>query len=180
MLTVDMSSAIEVTHSKVVQFPTFDEASVEFGILLEEIVQELEKDEFKNLRRLKAVLATLTIQKDSKIHVFTDAQLKEIQACSSVHTMLVRDLRHCYRWDDHSMLTILMLSINSKTCLNILKKFEVKVNSKMKLQQIYEHCKQNSAKFSEEYHEIVAIVDDKIFSKITHKEYEILRVLAGL
>ena len=160
---------------EVVQFPTPDEASVEFGILLEEIVQELEKDETKNLRKLKTVASTLTIQKTPKVHVFTDTKLKELQACNSVHTMLVYNLRHCYRWDDHSMLTVLILSINSKTCLNLLKKFEVKVNSKIKLKQIYEHCKHESAGFSEEYYKIVAIVDDKIFSEITHKEYEVLK-----
>ena len=174
--TIDMQSAIEDAQSKcLVQFSTPDEASVEFGILLDEIVQELEKDESNNLRKLKTVSSTLTIQKASKVHVFTDTQLKEIQACNSVHTMLVYNLRHCYRWDDFSMLTILLSLMKSKACLNLLKKFEVKVNSKMKLKQIYEYCKQKSAGFSEEYHKIIAIVDDKIFSEITHKDYEVLK-----
>ena len=172
---VDMSIEAKVNQSEIVQFPTPHKASVEFGILLEEIVEELEKDEVKNLRKLKTVSAMLTIQETSKVHVFTDTQLKEIQACNSVHTMLVCNLRHCYRWDDHSMLTVLIRSIKSKTCLDLLKKFEVQVNSKMKLKQIYEHCKHKRAEFSEEYHKIVAIVDDKIFSEITHNEYEVLK-----
>ena len=172
---VDMSIEAKVNQSEVVQFPTPHKASVEFGILLEEIVQELEKDETKNLRKLKTVSATLTIQATSKVHVFTDAKLKEIHACDSVYTMLVCNLRHCYRWDDFSMLTVLILSIDSGTCLNLLNKFKVKVNSTMKLKQIYEHCKHKRAEFSEEYHKIVAIVDDKIFSKITHSEYEVLK-----
>ena len=171
-----MPSATKDTHSgNLIQFSTPDEASIEFGILLDEIVQELEKDETSNLRKLKTVSSTLTVQKASKHHVFTDTQLEEIQACNSVHKMLVFKLCHCYRWDDFSMLTVLMFSIKSKSCLSLLKKFEVKLNSKIKLQQIYEHRKQNSAKFSEEYHKIVAIVDDKVFSEITHKEYEILK-----
>ena len=172
----DMLVTTEDAHSEsLVHFPTPHEASVEFGILLEEIVKELEKNEASNLRTLKTVSSTLTIQKASKDRVFTDGQLEEIQACDSIYTLLVYKLRHCYRWDDFSMLTILMSSIDSKKCLSLLKKFEVKVNSKMKLQQIYENCKQKSVEFSPEYHKIVAIVDDKIFSKITQKEYVILK-----
>ena len=59
--------------------------------------------------------------------------------------------------------------------MSLLRNFEVKVNSEIKLQQIYEYCKQKSFEFSAEYHKIVAIVDDKIFSEITMKEYEILK-----
>ena len=52
--TIDIQSAIEDAQSKcLVQFSTPDEASVEFGILLDEIVQELEKDESNNLRQVK-------------------------------------------------------------------------------------------------------------------------------
>ena len=138
-------------------------------------MQELEKNEASNLRRLKTVSSTLTVQKSSKVHVFTDGQLEEIKACDSINTLLVYKLRHCYRWDDFSMLTVLMSSIQSKKCLSLLKNFEVKINSKIKLQQIYKYCKLKSAKFSEEYHKIVAIVDDKIFSEITQKEYDVLK-----
>ena len=173
---VDILVATENVHSEsLVHFSTPDEASVEFGILLDEIVLELEKNEAGNLRRLKTVSSTLTVRKASKDHVFTDGQLEKIQACNSIYTLLVNKLRHCYRWDDFSMLTLLMSSIDSKKCLSLLKKFEVKINCKMKLQHIYEHCKQTSAKFSAEYHKIVAIVDDKIFSKITQKEYNVLK-----
>ena len=171
-----MPVATEDVHSESsAHFSTPDEPSVEFGVLLNEIVKELEKDEDNNLRTLKTVSSTLTIQKSSKVHVFTDEQLKEIQACNSIYTLMVYKLRHCYRWDDFSMLTKLMSLIDSKKCLSLLKKFEVKINSKMKLQHIYEHCKQTSVKFSAEYHKIVAIVDDKIFSKITQKEYNVLK-----
>ena len=166
----------DVYSESLVHFSTPDEASIEFGILLDEIVKELEKNEASNLRTLKTISSTLTIQKSSKVHVFTDEQLKEIQACNSIYTLMVYKLRHCYRWDDFSMLTKLMSLINSKKCLSLLKKFKVKINSKMKLQQIYEHyCKLKSAKFSTEYHKIVAIVDDKIFSTITQKECNVLK-----
>ena len=173
---VDISVDAEDTQlEEIAPFSTPDEASVEFGILLDEIVEELEKDEVKNLRRLQTISATLTVYKNSRVHVFTDRKLEEIRACGSIHTLLIYKLRHCYRWDDFTLLTKLMSSIKAKRCLSMLKKFEVKTNSEYKLRQIYEQCKQKALKFSAEYHKIVAIVDDKVFSEITHKEYEILK-----
>ena len=172
---VDMQVATEDPCSeKLVQFPP-DEVSVEFGILLNEIVKELEKNKVENLHMLQTISAALTIQKNSKVHVFTDKQLEEIGACDSIRILLIYKLRHCYRWDDFTMLTKLMSKLEAKDCLNLLENFKVKVNSEMKLQQIYEHCKQKSVKFSAEYHKIVAIVDDKIFSKITKEEYDVLK-----
>ena len=61
-------------------YTTPEQASVEFGILLAEILKELQRDETTNLMLLKAISSTLTIQNNSKIHVFTDKQLEEIQA----------------------------------------------------------------------------------------------------
>ena len=172
----DMPITTEDAHSDgLVHFYTPHEASVEFGILLDEIVEELEKNEGSNLRRLKTVSSTLTIQKTSKDLLFTDGQLEEIKACDSINTLLVYKLRHCYRWYDFSMLTILMSSIKSKKCLSLLKKFEVKVNSRMILKQIYEHCQQKSVEFPAKYHKIAAIIDDKIFSEITQKECDMLK-----
>ena len=164
------------THSvDLVQYDTPDEASVEFGILLNEIIEELEKNEISNLRKLKTISSTLTIHKNSKIRVFNDRQMKEIRACNDIHTILTDKLRHCYRWDDCSMLYKLMLSLNSKHCLSLLRNFQVKADSEMKLHQIYEHCKQKGFECSEECHKIIAIVNDKIFSNITLDEYYILK-----
>ena len=170
---VDTLVTTKDTHSE--QYGTPDEASIEFGILLNDIIEELEKNEISNLRKLKTISSTLTVHKNSKIRVFNDRQMEEIQACNDIYTILTYKLRHCYRWDDCSMLYKLMLSVNSTSCLSLIKSFEVKVNSEMKLQQIYEHCKQKGFEFSEEYHKIVAVVNDKIFSDITLEEYHVLK-----
>ena len=148
---------------------------VEFGILLNEIVEELEKNEFSNLRKLKVMCGTLTVHKNSKIRVFNDRQMEEIQACNDIRTMVTDKLRHCYRWDDCSLLYKLLLSVNSVNCLHLLRNFHIKVNSELKLRQIYEHCKQKHFECSEEYYKIVAIVDNKIFSDITFEEYRVLK-----
>ena len=171
-----MSVATKDTQSEnVVQYCTPDEASVEFGILLNEIIKELKKNQTNNLDTLKTISSTLTVQKNSKVLVFNDRQLGDIQACDDIRIILTQKLRHCYRWDDCSMLYILMLSVDSESCLTLLRNFEVKVNSKMKLQQIYEHCKEKGFEFSEQYHKIVAIVDNKIFKNITLEEYCVLK-----
>ena len=171
-----MLVATRDTHSEtLVQYGTPDLKSVEFGILLDKIILELEKDKTSNLDTLKTISSTLTVQRNSDVRVFNDRQMEEIQACNDIRTILTDKLRHCYRWDDYSMLSILMLSVDSEYCLSLIKKFGVKIDSKMKLQQIYEHCKQKGFKCSEEYHKIVAIVDDKIFSDITLEEYRVLK-----
>ena len=172
----DMPVAIMGTHSEnFVRFTTPEKASAEFGILLAKILKELEKDESDNLMLLKAMSSTLTIKNNSDIHMFTDKQVEEIQACNKIRPLLMNKLRHCYRWDDFSVLTVLMSSIDSEKCLNLLETFKVKIDSKMKLQQIYEHCKQTECCFSEEYHKMVAIVNDKFFFTITKEEYEKLK-----
>ena len=145
--------------------------SLEFGIILSEIVKELEKDEATNLALLKA---TLTIWDNSDIRVFSDKELEEIQACDRVRTLLTFKLRHCYRWDDFSFLTKLMSSINSEKCINLLETFKVKIESKLKLQQIYEQGKQKRLSFTEEYHKIVVILNNDFF-KITKEEHEKLK-----
>ena len=165
----------QIQSESLVKFTSPDQASIEFGIVLAEILKELQKDETTNLTILKAVSSTLTIQNNSNIHVFTDKQLEEIQACNSIPTLLTNKLRHCYRWDNFSMLKILMLSINSDKCVNLLETFKVKIDSKMKLQKIYEHCKQKEWSFSEKYDKLVAIVNNKLFSKITKEEYDDLK-----
>ena len=166
---------VTITETRSKKFATPEQASMEFGVLLAEILKELQKDKDTNLMLLKAMSSTLTIQNDSNVHVFTDKQLEEIQACDSIPTLLMNKLRHCYRWDDFSMLNILMLSINSERCVNLLETFKVKIDSKMKLQQIYEYNKQKECCFSEEYHKMVAIVNNKLFLKITKEEYKELK-----
>jgi len=154
---------------------TAEQASVEFGVLLNEILKELKTNENNNLELLKTVSSTLTVQKKEGARMFSDSEVEGIYACNSVTILLMIKLRHCYRWDDHSMLTVLMSSLNAQKCLKLLHLFEVKLYSKMKLQQIHEHCLQQKTEFPNGYHNMVAIVNDKIFSSITKEEYDELK-----
>ena len=153
---------------------TADQASVEFGILLNEILEELMKDESKNLKLLQRTSSTLTLKDKPGIKMFSDSEVEAIYACNDIETLLIIKLRHCYRWDDHSMLTLLMSSLNAKECLRLLQLYETKVYGKMKLHQICEHYSQHSANIPEGYHKMVVIVN-KIFSSITKEEYDELK-----
>ena len=170
--SVLMPVATKKTDTEMMQ--TADQASAEFGMLLDEVVQELQKNEKLNLELLKTMSSTLTIKDKSDVRVFSDGELEEIQACDNIKTLLVLKLRHCYRWDDHSMLTVLMKNIKSEKCLKLLQLFELKICSQIKLQQISVQVSQNSSQFPENYHKMVAIVD-KIFSDITKEEYDELK-----
>jgi len=165
-----------VTHSKPPNMIyTAEQASVEFGVLLREILNELKKNENDNLELLKIVSSTLTVKDKSGVRMFSDSELEGIDACDNIKTLLVIKLRHCYRWDDHSMLTVLLTSLNAEKCLKLLHLFDIKIYSKMKLQQIHEQCFQESSKIPEGYYKMVAVVDSKTFSSITKEEYDELK-----
>ena len=153
---------------------TAEQASVEFGVLLDEILEELMKNENKNLKLLKRTSSTLTLKDKPGIKIFSDSELETIYACNDIETLLIIKLRHCYRWDDHSMLNVLMSKLNAEECLRLLRLFETKVCGKMKLQQLHEHSLQGSVNIPEGYHKMIAIVN-KIFSDITKEEYDELK-----
>ena len=154
---------------------TAEQANVEFSILLNEILKELMKNESKNLKLLKTILSTLTLKDNSGIKMFSDSEFEAIYACNDIETLLIIKLNHCYRWDDHSMLAILMSSLNTEKCSRSLHLFETQVYSKMKLQQFHEHCLQETVNISKDHHKMVVIVN-KIFSSITKKEYDELKL----
>ena len=153
---------------------TVEQASVEFAILLDEILQELKKDEEKYLKLLKIMSSTLTVKDKSGVLMFSDSEVEGIRCCNNIDTLLVVKLRHCYRWDDHSMLNVLMKGIKSQKCLQLLQLFDFKMYSQIKLQQISAQLSQGNTRFPENYDKMIAIID-KIFSDITMEEYDALK-----
>jgi len=151
-----------------------DEASVEFGVVVSELLTELEKNKSENLKKLKTISCSLTLKRNPTMKVFADREIEAIQACDSIDVLLNVKLRHCYRWDDYSMLRILMSSLIAKKSLKLLEKFENKLDSKMKLQQIAEHCSNTKASLPSGYQKMVAIVK-KDFYSISKKEYDKLK-----
>ena len=153
---------------------TVEQASVEFAILLDEILQELKKNEENNLKLLKIMSSTLTVKDKSGVLMFSDSEVEGIRCCNNIDTLLVVKLRHCYRWDDHSMLNVLVKGIKSQKCLQLLQMFDFKMYSQIKLQQISAQLSQDKVRFPENYDKMIAIID-KIFSDITKEEYDALK-----
>ena len=156
-----------------------EEASVEFGVIVGEFSAELEKNKVKNLEKLKSVSCFLTLKDNPTLKVFNDAQIEAIQACDSISFLLNVKLGHCYRWDDYSMLKILMSSLNATKSLKLLEKFETKIDEKMRLQQIAEQYSDAKISFPDGYDKMVAIIR-KDFSSITRREYNKLKEFTSL
>ena len=152
------------------------QASTEFGILLANITKELAKNEGENLESIKVICSCLTVNKDPSGLLFSEEQQEEINACGNIRTLFTTKLRCCWRWDDFSFLKQILQSVDSDGhCEHLLDQYEKKLSIKMKLRDIYEYCQQQQEDLPEGYHKMVAIVQDKIFSRITLEEYRTLK-----
>ena len=154
---------------------TPEQASIEFGILLANILKELCKNEVENLDLIKVVCSYLTVKDDPSALLFNEEQREEIDACDNIRILFKKNLRHCIRCDDFSLLKTIVESLDSPHCIKLIDQFEKKLYSKMKLKEIHEHCKQESRDLPVGYHKMVAIVTKKSFFHITLEEYTELK-----
>ena len=154
---------------------TPEQASIEFGFLLANILKELCENEVENLCLIKVVCSCLTVKGDSGALLFNEEQQEAIDACGNIRTLFKKNLRHCFRWDDFSLLKAVVESILSPDCKTLIDQFEKKLYSKMKLKEIHEHCKQESKDLPVGYHKMLAIVTKKSFFHITVEEYRELK-----
>ena len=155
---------------------TPEEASAEFGALLASIIVELKKNEGRNLEQLKTMLSTLTLKDDSKTLMFSDKELEAIENCSSIRVLLVQKLRHHYRWDDFSLLRVLLSNLQSENkCSEWLEMYEERLDCKMKLEYISEQCKIENRVFPDGYEKMVAIISNRNYYTITLEEYDELK-----
>ena len=160
-----------ISHEYVIIKP--EEASAEFGVLLNEILTVLMENKDENLKLLKSISSTLTIKSDSEILLFNDEQLVAIMSCDSIQLLFLTKLRKCWRWDDFSVLNVLVASLHSEKCKVLLAQYKEKIDVKIKLKEIYEHCILEND-FPEGYHKMVAITN-QLFSDITKEEYDELK-----
>jgi len=173
-ITVKTSTNVPSSTPALIKTP--HQASSEFAILLTNIIRELKKNESENLETIKSVCSFLTIKDDPGVLLFSKEQQEAIDACDNVRTLFTKNLRGCWRWDDFSLLKILVQSLEpSERCEAMLKQFEQKLDSQMKLYKIYEQCSQEKRDIPDGYDKMVAIVNGKIFSRITMEEYKDLK-----
>ena len=115
----------------------------------------------------------LTIKDDPDVLLFDEEQQEAIEACDKLRILFTKYLRHCWRYDDFSFLKkIIQSSESSDRCEELLSQYEQKLDSEMKLQHIYDHCKQENQAIPAGYYTMVAIIHGKIFSRITKMEHD--------
>ena len=149
------------------------QASTEFGILLSNIIRELKRNETENLETIKTVCPCLTIKDDPNTLMFNEEQQEKIEACDSIRIMFTKNLHGCWRWDDFSLLKTLVQSLEtSDRCKIMLEQYEQKLDSQMKLHEIYHYCMTEKQDIPEGYDKMVAIIQNKIFHHITKEEYD--------
>ena len=175
---VCITDVLPVEHTKsettnTVIISRADEASAEFGILLSKILEVLIKNKSKSLKLLKSICSTLTIKNNSNIPIFSDEELHEIMACVDIEDLFLVKLRNYWRWDEFSVLSIIVSSLNSKKCELLLNQFNKKIDTKMKLAEIYQQCKKQND-FPKGFDKMFAIIK-KPFRTITKKEYAELK-----
>lgn len=146
--------------------------SVEFTFLLSKIVKELERNEEENLAIIKEVCSVLTMQDDPSVFLFSEEQLEAINICNNLKEIINRKMRGCWRWDDLSSLRLLVQSVDSDCCGEMLYQFEQKIDCHKKLKEIYDYCQD----IPEGYHRIASIVSRKKFLDITKEEFDQLKL----
>ena len=153
---------------------TPEEASIEFGILVREIIRELKKNESENLEIIKDLCPYLTAKDDEKVLLFSEEQLRAIDHCSDLRRMFKENLRGCWRWDDFTLLYKIVQYVNSSVCKALLNKYQQNLNYKMRLKEICEHCRKEKCRLPDEYSAMFAIVE-KNFYEVTFEEYSELK-----
>ena len=151
------------------------QASIEFGIFVNKIINQLQENEVENLKLITDMCSVLTIESDeenSDVLLFNHNQLVAIRQCDTIRTLFTTKLRHCWRWDDFSLLKDIIQAVGCPTCELLLNQYEQKLDSQMKLKEIYESCVQGGCHLPEEYEKMVAIIRNKQFHKITKEEYD--------
>ncbi|XP_065902148.1 uncharacterized protein [Dysidea avara] len=152
------------------------EASVEFGVLLGEILELLKKNERTNLDIVKSICSNLTIKDDTDMLYFNAEQLKTIEAYSDIVALFRQQFRYYWRWDDCTFLTIVVSKLKEgMTCIEMIQMYKKKLCSNLKLCHIYEQCRQEGCDVPDGYSKMVAIIKTKTYSDITLKEYEELK-----
>ena len=75
-----------------------------------------------------------------------------------------------WRWDSHQLLFIIIERVKCPKALELLQKFEKKIDYQMKIKKIYAHIQCNRLPVPEGYAEVEAIIE-KDYNDVTLKEF---------
>lgn len=135
----------------------------------------MREDAAENLDCIKDICSHLTIEVDeenSEVLLFDDDQLGAICECATIGILFRTKLRHCWRWDDFSLLKKIIQKVGCPVCELLLKQYEQKLDSIMKLHEVYNFCKMENRDLPKGYEEMILILSDKLFYNITKQEYD--------
>ena len=168
----DVHTSSSETETKLSLISDPSHAKTEFAIVVGRIERILQSNESHNLDIIKSICGYLPISKGSD-KMFSAEQLEEIDACRSIRESF-RQLRYYWRWDDHLILTAILTSLESEECVELLGKYESKIDCQMKLEQIYKEYTEQKQEIPTGFSKMVAIVS-KNYSTITKEEYDHLK-----
>jgi len=167
-----LDNSLVSDHSRnLISNPT--KAISEFASVISRIEAILKNDEVQNLEAIKSVCGFVPISTNPDIPMFSEEQLKEIQACEGIRDIFLK-LRTHWRWDDHLLLTAILDRLDLEDCEELLGRYQSKIDCQMRLEEISIECKQQQQNIPKGFSKMVAIVIKK-YSRITKEEYDQLK-----
>ena len=148
-------------------------ATSEFASIVSRIEEILKKDEVQNLKAIKSVCGFVPISTNFNIPMFSEEQLKEIQACDSIRDIFIKVRTH-WRWDDHLLLNAILDRLDLEDCEELLGRYQSKIDCQMRLEEIFIERKKQQQNIPKGFSIMVAIVEKK-YSRITKDEYDQLK-----
>ncbi|XP_065903666.1 uncharacterized protein [Dysidea avara] len=145
----------------------FTDTSREFGAVVADIAEVLNKCTIERLDKIKLVCLHLTTGQN--IPFLSQEETCRIQEAKSIYDIFTV-MRPYWNWSSHRLLRTIIKRVKSQQALDMLEKFENKIDYKMKLKDIHEHLRKQNVPIPSGYYKMTAIVD-KDYSEITLEEY---------
>ena len=150
------------------ELDTPDDASIEFGAVVSDIAEELNKCINKNESLNKIKLVCYQISTVQNIPLLSQVEIQHIKSSESIYDVFTVLHPH-WNWCSHHILQTIIKRVKSPRAQELLKKFKDKINYKMKLKDVHEHLKNNKMPIPRGYSKMVAILD-KDYSEVTLEE----------
>lgn len=147
-------------------FNTLGEANEGFDVVLSNIVQELNIHINQNVQQFESTCYYLA----HKVLVELSQEDKEQIANSKSYTDIKNVMDPHWNWSSHHLLYIIIKRLNSTKCLEMLQRFDGKINKQIQLKDIHKDLLSRTTQTqSSSYCKMTAIVE-KDYSKITLEE----------
>ena len=149
---------------------TPNEASIEFSAVVADIAAELDKCVNKNIDQVKTVCYNLTTNCNKAL--LSQRDKKKIKKCKSMYDIFEIVHPH-WRWDSHRLLFTIIKRFKCPEALELLQKFERKIDCQMKIKEVYAHIQYNKLPVPEGYAEVKTIIK-KDYNEVTLEQFVVL------